>query len=318
MKVIKSGISDSFQDLGRFGYTHLGVGNGGFMDKVAGKIANWLVGNNENAAVLEMHFPAPVLHFKQSVTIALSGANFGAVVNGKNLPVNRRIRLPVDSTLHFTRHKWGQWGYLAVANGWALEMALQSCSTHLKAGFGGWQGRRLKAGDIVKAKVEVDEKAEVEAKAVVERWFPNTKKYYLQGPIKVMRGPEWDWLTKESQHRLEQEAFTISPQSDRMGYHLNGKALEKINHTELLSSAVLPGTVQLLPNGSLLILMADCQTTGGYPRILQVAEVSLPLLAQMEAAQPLTFELISVEEAIILLENFEKELLLLKSTILLM
>lgn len=294
MKVIKQGVLDTIQDGGRYDYAQLGIAPGGCMDQVAGKLANSLVGNTPEKPVLEMHFPAPVLQFGGPCTIALCGADFGAKANGISIPLNRRVFLPGGSTLKFEGKTRGQRCYLGLAGGWHLEPVMGSYSTHLRAGFGGWKGRGLQKGDILPYTYStVSNLWEPE----IAGWFIYTGSFYREGPVRVVAGPEWDWLSYHGKKQMLNELFTIGLQSDRMGYHLHGPAIERLNKGELLSSGVLPGTIQLLPNGEPLLLMADCQTTGGYPRVLQVAAVDLPRLAQMGAGESFNFDIISMQEA---------------------
>ncbi len=311
MKVIKPGILDTFQDCGRFGYAHFGVGHGGYMDQFAGPLANILVGNPIDLAVLEMHFPAPEIGFSSSVTMALTGADFGAKVNGIAIPNNRRVTLPAGSTLAFVKKGWGERTYLAVQNGWQLEKVMGSYSTHLKAGFGGFEGRALKKGDFIS--IEKSEKPDCGVNEVqISKWFTSLSDFYCLNTIRVIKGPEWDWLTEEAKHLIQHSTFTITHQSDRMGYQLHGLKLKRKVTFELSSSGVLPGTIQLLPNGQPLILMADCQTTGGYPRILQVIEADLPILAQKGAKEKIGFELVEIEQIIVRKESISGKLKLLK------
>jgi antagonist of KipI len=305
MEVIKAGVLDSFQDGGRHGFAHLGIGAGGCMDPVAGRVANLLVGNSETFALMEMHFPAPVLQFTGGAVIAFSGADFGAMANGVELPINRRVTLPAGTRLHFTRKIRGQRCYLAVEGGWQLESVLGSFSTHLKAKFGGWKGRALQKGDLIPT-----EKANSSPvkQPEIAKWFVYPNSFYTPSPLRVMPGPEWEWLDYEAQKKMLNEPFAITRQSDRMGYHLKGIVLESTLRDELLSSGVLPGTIQLLPGGNPLLLMADCQTTGGYPRILQVAAVDLPKLAQMGPGESIIFTLIKTDEATQLLDGYRKQL----------
>ncbi len=299
MEIIKAGISDTFQDKGRHGFTHLGVGAGGFMDMLAGWLANLLVGNTKDEAVLEMHFPAPLLYFPKGATIALTGANFSAMADGHALPLNRKIDLPTGARLQFTHKQKGQRCYLSVSGGWAIEKVLGSYSTHVKAGFGGWQGRALKKGDVIPLRNPPELNS---IDLTISKWFVYTDLFYATGPVRVVPGPEWDWLSYEAKKTMLNASFIVSRHSDRMGYHLNGPVIQSEKKDELLSSGVLPGTVQLLPNGNPLLLMADCQTTGGYPRILQVAIVDMPRLAQMGAGESLQFEIIDVNMAADLLQ----------------
>ena len=314
MKVVKAGMLDLFQDKGRFGYAQFGVAPGGCMDWYAGRLANLLAGNPEGEAVLEMHFPAPTLEFIAPVFIALAGADFGARVGGIPIPTNRRVLLPAGSTLGFVKKGWGQRCYLAVKGGWQLGQVMGSFSTHLKAGFGGYAGRALKAGDFVHLKGNIVQHHEI-TMASLSKWFVPQENWYHAGKIRAMKGPEWEWLTEAGRHILENGHFTIHRHSDRMGYQLQGLKLKRKVTTELLSSAVLPGTIQLLPNGQPLILMADCQTTGGYPRVMQVIEADMPVLAQKGPGDAIGFELVSRDMAIDLRKGRFKGLGIVQSSV---
>ncbi|HSK11876.1 MAG TPA: biotin-dependent carboxyltransferase family protein [Phnomibacter sp.] len=294
MQIIKPGILDTIQDLGRPGFAHLGVGVGGCMDPIAGQIANMLAGNDPGDAVLEMHFPAPVLFFPEGAVIGLAGADFGAVVGGVPIPVNRRIVIPRQGTLEFSRRRWGQRTYLAVEGGWEIAAVMGSRSTHLQAGFGGWMGRALTKGDELPLHMGQPNATQ---RPGASKWFPDIKPFYSKAPIRVMPGPEWQWLLDGAQQKVLDPNFMIGKQSDRMGYHLQGPVIVPEVKKEMLSSPVLPGTIQLLPNGQPLLLMADAQTTGGYPRVLQVAATDLPRLAQTSVGEFISFKLIDAEQA---------------------
>ncbi len=312
MRVLKAGILDTFQDMGRLGYAHLGVAAGGCMDSIAGRIANYVAGNLETEALLEMHFPAPALFFEKAVTIALSGADFGATAMDAGIPLNRRIKLPAGSTLHFVKRNRGQRCYLAVAGGWALDRLMGSYSTHLLAGFGGFNGRALKRDDYIPIRNPI-QNGVVEPE--ISKWFIYPESFYTGTTVRAMPGPEWDWLTLSAQKKVQNSTFGISAKSNRMGYRLTGGLVEKKVTEELLSSGVLPGTLQLLPDGNPLLLMADCQTTGGYPRILQVAVVDLPKLAQMGPGDSFSFTLIGPEKSMDLLNQCNLQMDSLKSAL---
>jgi antagonist of KipI len=300
MKVIKAGILDSFQDMGRKGFAQIGISEGGFMDKVAASIANWLVGNNKDEAVLEMHYPAPVLFFLQPVEMAIAGADFGGTVGGIGIPNLRRVVLPAKSTLSFTANNQGQRAYLAVKGGWDIPLVLGSKSTHLQAGFGGWKGRALQPEDNIPEKCTMPFNGKI---PFIEKWFPKPFPDYSMGRVRCMPGPEWDWLSIETQYGLMNSTYRVSSKSNRMGSFLEGPPVSLAASKELISSAVIPGTIQLLPNGQMMVLMADAQTTGGYPRVLQVAEVDIPVLSQQAPGAMFNFEMIGVEKAIDLLNR---------------
>lgn len=295
MLIIKAGILDSFQDNGRSGFGSLGISVGGCMDKNASTLATLLVGNRKDEAVLEVHFPGPVLYFPKAVVLAITGADFQPVISGVPIPLNRKFTVPSASTLQFTKKVWGQWAYIAVEGGWDIPEILGSKSTHLQAGFGGWKGRSLKNDDLIAELKQTNFQMDFPE---ISKWYPNRQMDYEINQLRVLPGPEWDWLPAEIQHRILNERFFISAQTNRMGYNLEGPEINLPAPRELISSPVLPGTVQLLPNGQMLVLMADAQTTGGYPRVLQVAAVDIPNLAQKGAGDSLKFELIEMNAAI--------------------
>ena len=268
-KVIKPGLAASWQSLGRSGLGHLGVGRGGAMDRLAAMLANKIVWNLLDADVYEMHFPAPVLEFDKDCLIALCGGDFGAQANGLALPINRRIFVPGGTRISFKRKVWGARVYLAFS-------------------------------PVPDANSEFQFKQFIpinRAEVFISKWFINPETFYSKAPIRVLYGPEWDWLSDASKTDFFRNAYTITNQSNRMGYQLKGPALSKIRNEELMSSGVLPGTIQLLTNGQPLLLMADCQTTGGYPRILQVIEADLPRLAQLGEGESLIFEIVELKDA---------------------
>ena len=293
MEVIKSGIADTFQDAGRYGYQHLGINPNGAMDLIAMNVANALVGNELNEAVLELCFPASILFFKKSTLIALSGANFSAGLNGEPIPINQSIAVPALSELKFTKIEKGVFCYLAVHGGFALSLWLDSNSTNMKAQAGGWKGRSLQKGDPIEFKKELSKIDEMK----IFPWRANVFDFYSDAQrIQFLHGNEFDWLDVPSQEKLMEESFTMTSIRDRMGYRVKGKELTRKNG-ELISTSATFGTVQLLPDGQLIILMADHQTTGGYPRVAQVIAADRSKLVQTSVGDEIFFREISLQEA---------------------
>ncbi len=295
IEVVKAGMADSVQDAGRFGYQHLGINPTGAMDLNAMRIANALVGNQLNQAVVELIFPASSFCFHRSALIALSGADFSAKLNRKSIPINQPVLAPAKSELKFSRILNGSVGYLAVQGGFELIPWLNSYSTNLKATTGGVEGRYLKKGD----KLELRNKGVIKIEQPqVLPWRADVSDFYSStNTIRCLKGNEFDWLTKKSQSDFQKKEFVINVQSDRMGYRLKGIALGQNKKRELLSTAVTFGTIQLLPNGELIILMADHQTTGGYPRIGHVITADRSVLVQYRPNEKLSFQFVSLEEA---------------------
>jgi antagonist of KipI len=293
VEVIKAGIADTFQDGGRYGHLHAGINPNGAMDLIAMHVANALVGNEMNEAVLELCFPASVLLFRKPALMALSGANFHALLNDKPIPVNQSVYVPAGSELTFTKIEKGVFGCLAIRGGFSLVSWLNSMSTNVKAHVGGWNGRSLQKGDVVAFRKDVS----VSGEPKVLPWRANVFDFYNDsGSFQVIRGNEFDWLDDQSKEKLMSGSFTMTPLRDRMGYRLRGETLNR-KSAELISTAATFGTVQLLPDGQLIVLMADHQTTGGYPRIAQVIAADRSRLVQRAVGESIQFQEISLGEA---------------------
>lgn len=293
LKIIKAGVLDTVQDGGRYGYQHLGINPGGAMDRFAASLANALLGSGLNAPVIELHFPAAQMRFEKPAILCLTGADFGPVINGNPIAINTPFVVNTSAILSFQKKVIGARCYLSFLNDLQLQPWLNSYSTNTKAGAGGHKGRRLEKGDELQF--------ESLPFAIEKNIQPLPWKYHSEesgnNEIGFVPGPEWDWLTTKSQTLFLNNSFRITPSSDRMGFRLEGEALEQTQKEQLISSAVSFGTVQLLPNGQLIVLMADHQTTGGYPRIASVATTQLSKLAQMSPGDNLRFAMTSIDEA---------------------
>lgn len=291
LEIIKSGLHDSIQDGGRFGYQHVGLNPTGAMDLMAMRLANTIVGNNEMEAVLEICFPACSIIFHSAAMITIGGADFSAKVNDVIINCYQPIVLPAGSILTFKKRIRGSFTYLAVHGGFDIPLWLGSKSTHLLAKLGGYK-RTLKKGDIIPlVKKIVCEKLEIFP------WRFAGDFTTEQTLIRCTQGQEFSWLSKEAQKSISRKSWTLEDQSNRMGYYLKGVVLKQVEKKELISTAVTMGTVQLLPNGQLIILTADHQTTGGYPRVLQVIDADRSKLVQCSARTSISFKVISLDEA---------------------
>jgi antagonist of KipI len=316
LRIIKSGIQDTVQDMGRHGYQHLGINPGGAMDKLAAQLANILVGNELDEAVIEMHFPASAFFFEQPSLIAISGAEFSATVNGEEIPCLRPVLVSKYSILQFHGIQKGARAYLAVHGGLDVPAWLNSRSTHLKAGAGGYMGRTLQKDDEIRFRKPFDlcsvlgkKEFEVLPWKTDGNWGDDNN----LKEILVIAGHEWNRLKTESKEKFFDQAYLITNQSDRMGYRLKSGTLETTDNEELLSSAVSFGTVQLLPDGQLIVLMADHQTTGGYPRIAHVISAHHSRLAQMMTADLFIFRFTDQQTAEELLIKQQQHLLQLQN-----
>ncbi len=284
--VVKPGMLTSVQDLGRYGHRQFGVAPGGALDALALTLANRLVGNADDAAGLELTMGGCALRFETATRIALVGDDFGATLDEAPLWPCWSVPVAPGQTLKLgganrQSGKAGLRSWLAVAGGIDVPPVLGSRSTDLKAGFGGHQGRALRKND----RLPLGPPA-LDAQQLARRPFG------LRGPdggldaadgaiaLRVMPGPEFEHFNVAAQRAFWAEPWRITPQSNRMGSRLAGPALQRKRNVDMLSSGVIPGTIQVPPSGQPIILMGDAQTTGGYPRIGVVIRADLWKLAQ--------------------------------------
>ncbi len=312
LSIVKAGVLDSFQDLGRNSYRKFGINPNGAMDKTAVRLLNILLGNSENEAVLEMHFPASEIKFIEDTTFAIGGADFEAKL-GKDSIENWKIQtVRKGQTLKFLKANGGKRCYIVVKGGYDIEKWLGSSSTNLTAKVGGFKGRKLKKGD----KIRLNSTAKIRNTVMSEKISRSIIPHYSKSPtIRIVRGAEYKNLTALSEQEFLSNNFKISNRSDRMGFRVEGKQLHLLNRRDMISAAVDYGTIQLLRDGQMVILMADHQTTGGYPRIAHVISQDLPLVAQLGAGDSVSFHVISHQEAEELVFEFEKNLSFLKAGI---
>lgn len=314
LEFLTNSLLTTVQDLGRDYYRNLGINPGGVMDKTAARLINILLGNQENEAVIEIHFPAPKILFHEDTVIALGGANFGAKLNATDIENWRPIFVQKKSVLSFPQKISGNRLYLSVKGGFRIEKWLESGSTNLKAGIGGFEGRALRKGDKICFRSSSESKSDSIRRLSNIKISKDIIPYYSPFPtIRVTIGAEFKKLTQSCKHLFQEQSFKIRRHSDRMGFRLKGESLKLEKQLELLSTPVGYGTIQILPDGQLIILMADHQTTGGYPRVAHIITKDLPIIAQLGADDKLSFKIVEVAEAETEMIEFEKDLNLLKT-----
>ncbi|MGB5464013.1 MAG: biotin-dependent carboxyltransferase family protein [Aureibaculum sp.] len=279
IKVLSPGFYTSIQDLGRFGYGEFGVPVSGAMDQFTAKLANQLLGNNTKEALLEITLGNCKLLFEKQLDICISGADFLPKINGATVILNKVLTVEKDDILTFDRPVFGARCYLAISGGFQTEMVLKSRSYYK----GITNVERVQKNDML---------------PIFEKSRPNPRslsvvkvnaEHFTTNIIKVYEGPEYNYLNDEQQKRLVNTTFTISKENNRMGYRLNELIVNDLG--AIITSAVLPGTVQLTPSGELIVLMRDCQVTGGYPRILQLTENAINILAQKSTGDSFNFRI---------------------------
>lgn len=280
VEVVKTGFYDSIQDFGRIGYQEYGVPYSGVMDRYAASLANSLLGNKVDAAVMEITMTGPTLKFHCNAAICVSGANISPSLDENKMEINQVVQIKKNEVLSFGKLLYGFRCYLAVSGGFNTENIMQSFSMYkgITSQF------RLNKRDIL----PISETTVFNVKHASIRVDDS---YLNTNIIQVFKGPEFSKLSENQKELLLSKKFTISKNNSRMAYQLAQPFENKIE--SILTSLVLPGTVQLTPAGKLIILMRDCQTTGGYPRVLQLKETSIDVLAQKFTGQTVQFQLVN-------------------------
>ncbi|MFC4274887.1 5-oxoprolinase subunit C family protein [Achromobacter aloeverae] len=303
IRVLKPGALTQLQDLGRYGFQRYGVPVNGVMDEWSHRVANILVGNDEAMATLECTLTGPMLQFQEERLIALCGADMRASIDGVPAPLNEPILLRRGATLAFGECRRGARLYLAVRGGFDAEPVMGSASTFPRGGFGGFAGRALAKGDRLPLRA-ADPGYPRARRLLVQSGTPFVSAALFDVPapeaaeaVRAMRGPQWDAFTDEARTAFVSVPFTVDAQSDRMGYRLRGETLKLAQPLEMISEATAFGTVQVPPDGNPIVLMADRQSAGGYPKIAYVATVDLPRLAQALPGTALRFAIVEMEEA---------------------
>ncbi|MCM5662992.1 5-oxoprolinase subunit C family protein [Galbibacter mesophilus] len=277
IQVNKTGLYSTIQDLGRFHYRDKGVPVSGVMDAVSAKFANKLLGNDENDAVMEITMTGPELEFQVETLIALSGAMISPTLNGKEIYNDEVHRVKRGDVLEFGKLTSGIRCYLAVKGGFMTEEVLGSRSWYVSL----TEFSHLEVGKTLDIK---------EFKEIVDlEHLPGADHNFKEKEITVFKGPEFHLLTEDQRKQVLSGIFNVAKENNRMACQLKQQLFP--HKYSILTSATLPGTVQFTPSGKLIILMKDAQTTGGYPRILQLSEEGIALLAQKRTNDEILFSL---------------------------
>lgn len=284
IEVLLPGVQSTVQDLGRFGQRHLGIAQAGALDAPSLMLANTLLGNAVDAAGIEVAIGPFAIRFQQATWFALSGADFNASIDGKAVAPGWRYQAKADQVLTLFGPSRESRAYLALQGGIDVPLVLGARACDLQAHFGGWYGRPLRKGDVLSLGVVDDHETSMilhKSIGVQQRkWTPE---------IRAVVGPEFDQFSKKAQHDFWHHAWKVTNQSNRMGFRLQGNRLDRHSKQDLFSHAVMPGIVQVPPNGQPIVLMADAQTTGGYPRIACVIEADLWKIAQTPIGKSFCF-----------------------------
>ena len=289
--VEKPGLLTTVQDLGRPGYGPLGVSPSGVADPVALRLGNLLVGNEPDAAALEMTLVGGRYTFPEGAVIALAGADFGANLGGR--PTEMWVAhavLPGD-TLELGLTRSGARCYLCIAGGIQVESFLGSASTHLLSGLGGFAGRALRKGDVLQFGAP---EGRIRRRRISAKTLETLKPRKL---LRVTQGPQADWFSEETIRAFFEGAFRVSEDSDRLGLRLAGASLAPQSPREMISEGVSLGAVQVTPSGQPIILFVEQQTAGGYPKIANVIGADLYCIGQLRPRDEIRFKRVSLDEA---------------------
>jgi antagonist of KipI len=308
MIVTRAGFLTSVQDLGRTGFRQFGVSASGALDPFALRVANLLVGNDEGAAGLEITLGGLQLRFNDERIAAWCGGDFDVRVGSKSLLAGHAARIEAGEEIKFGRAQIGCRCWLVISGGMAVPIVLGSRSTDLRASFGGFEGRILRDGDVLpllRWPGSAIPATTISSWTAPHDWVSPAKRDSI---LRFVRGADSNRFNASTLQRLTSEAFAVSPDSDRMGVRFESPELKRMDDVDLVSEAVAPGTIQVPPSGKPILLLGDCQTIGGYPKIGHVITIDLRIAAQLRAGDRIRFSEISLADAHRLLLERERDL----------
>jgi antagonist of KipI len=324
--VLKPGMLTTVQDRGRTGFQHLGVPVSGAMDFDSHRLANILAANDSGEATLEVTLQGPRLRFEQDALIALCGAELSPTIDGIPAPEGKAVRVRAGTVIDFGRAVAGCRCYLAIHGGFDVPVVMGSRSTYDTARLGGVEGRALRKTDVLPvgaAKINAypsltQQLGSSNRSFSTTKWAVNQHSEQLRRTpqiIRILAGRHWDAFPAASREILTSCEFRIAPDSNRMGCRLECDHPVTAGPPEILSEAVTFGTIQVPPSGKPIVLMADRQTVGGYPKIAEVSTVDLHLLAQLRPGERLRFELTSLALAQALWLKREREIITIREAV---
>ncbi len=294
LHIINPGLMTTIQDLGRYGYAHLGVTPAGAADALALRVANLLLGNQENTAALEMTLLGATVEFERAAIVVLTGAQVDCRLGSAKAPMWRAFPVLPGAVLKCGAISEGARAYLAVQGGFELKPVMGSVSTLGSAHFGGLEGRTLKAGD----RLAVSHVASSGGRRILRHALA-----YLQPrrELRITPGPQASWIGTAGLQMLERGPYVVSGDSDRRGIRFQGEALTLPPKSQLLTEGISLGAMQVPPDGQPIILFVDQQTTGGYPKVANVIAADLRHVAQLRPRDQVHFRMVTVEAALGLL-----------------
>ena len=300
VRVVKPGLFTSVQDRGRFGYAHLGISPCGAADAVSLRIANLLVGNDEYAPALEMTLLGATVEFDEPTLVAISGANCECKVGSNRIEANCPVEIPAGSILQCGSTTDGARCYLAVQGAVDVPAVMGSASTDSRGRFGGHEGRRLQAGDILRVRHVNQRRIRPLRTGALEEEMRS------RGAIRVTGGAQRDWFRDDTFANFLANSYAVSEQSDRAGLRLKGNTVSARETRQLLTDGIPLGAIQVPQDGQPIILFVDQQTTGGYPKMANVIAADMHRIGQLRPRDEVRFAEVSIPEAIDVLRAQER------------
>ncbi|HYF82629.1 MAG TPA: biotin-dependent carboxyltransferase family protein [Clostridia bacterium] len=308
--IVNPGLYTTVQDRGRWGYQEFGMPVTGAMDDYSLRAANILVGNDEYDAALETTLNGPEISFNIDAVVAITGANMVPRVNGNIVPMWRSLILSKGDVLSFSMVNEGTRGYIAFAGGLDIPIVMGSCSTFVRGGIGGYEGRKLKSGDEINLRNSNVSIQKLANRVIPLQYIPE---YKQNCRIRAILGPQDDCFTEESVEKFFNSEYEVTNEADRMGYRLSGPALEHKAGADIISDGINLGSIQIPGHGTPIVMMADRQTTGGYTKIATIISTDVSLMAQLKPGNKVSFEKTDVQEAHRILSEYEDKISAIKS-----
>jgi antagonist of KipI len=292
MKVIKPGFQSTIQDLGRFGFSHLGISASGAADPVSLRLGNLLLGNDQNSSALEMTLVGGEFIFESETIVAITGSNFQPMINGIEIPLWTSIFVKSGQTICFGATQSGARCYLCIKDGFEIDNVLGSRSTHILSGIGGHKGRAIVKDDGInysEFNFKNPQPLKVKSEIVIE--LMSREKVFVTNSLQT------DNFTQETLDQFSSSVYTVSEETNRMGLRLNGPKLTRIKDGDIITEGVSLGAIQVSHDGNPIILFVEHQTTGGYPKIANVISAHLNKIGQLRPRDEVHFSFISIEKA---------------------
>ena len=292
IKIITPGLMTTVQDCGRYCYQASGFSVSGALDMRSYKLANILAGNIENLAVLEMTMLGITAEFTQNTVFAITGGDFTPTINGESITMYQTVYASAGDVLKMGAAKTGSRAYIAFLGGVDVPLVMGSRSTNMKCKIGGFEGRALRAGDVI----ETGDNFPIDYRKKVKKIKPDDFSS-SEAEIRVILGPQDDYFTEKGIDTFLSSPYTLTKDCDRMGFKLDGEKIENINGVDIVSDGIALGSVQVPSSGKPIIMLADRQTTGGYAKIATVVSVDIPRLVQLKSGSTVHFKEVTAKEA---------------------